>query len=99
MARRPSRAARSSGRKQARVPRPTDWLLFLAPVATEIAGVVELVRRLRWAYALARRGIAVAPWPAGAFKARSAGMPSAIKRLRTPEEMAASVPKQELKRQ
>lgn len=59
------RTRRSSGAaKDRRAPPPADWLAFVYRVQQEMAVAAEVLRRLRWAAALKKRGLKRAPVPA-----------------------------------
>jgi hypothetical protein len=96
------------GLKRRRAAQPNDWLLYLEPIVRELSIALEVLSRLRWAHALQRRGIAVAPLPAGRYSAKFAASevppPSSIFRdadrrsqvlaaLKSPEDIAATVPR------
>lgn len=55
-------------KRSAQSSRPTDWLYYLEPIVRELPVALEILRRLRWAFALKEKGLAVAPWPAGRYR-------------------------------
>jgi hypothetical protein len=88
-----SRQGRKPGHLRSK--EPTDWALYLEPLVAEIEAGLEIVRRLRWAVALSERGLRVAPSPAGRYRPHlTAGI---VERLKSPEEMVATLKPLELK--
>jgi hypothetical protein len=70
---------RRNGRKRFRKPaeaslrssrntEPVDWVAYLEPVASELPVALEILRRLRWAFALKERGLSEAPQPTGRYR-------------------------------
>jgi hypothetical protein len=55
-------------RPSSRTQPPPDWLRYLERVAAELPVALEILRRLRWAHALSRRGFKTAPLPAGRYR-------------------------------
>lgn len=73
--------------------RPTDWLLFLEPLLPEIEAAVEILRRLRWAVELSKRGLAEAPGPLPGWRNpyRPRIKSGLVESVLMPEEMVATL--------
>src|SRR5215831_19077690 len=87
-----------------RTPKAYDWISYVAPLADEMSAAVEILIRLRWAHALARRHLAVAPstFPGGGGRYRSRSVDSDVQeildRLLAPEDIVQQIQPEEIKK-
>jgi hypothetical protein len=83
-----------------RINKPADWLFFLEPLVRQMAATLEILRRLRWAVELSKRGLSEAPGPLPGWRNRykpklTTGF---VENVLMPEEMVASLTLLELQK-